>query len=104
VLHGVRIDRVRQPRIPDHGIGAEAERAGRRNEAIAPVPEAVAIAVDEDGRPGDQVVRPFEIGNTREMHVEHDDHRRRLRQFKAELTPDFDTHGHFPLLGWMRVN
>src|SRR5205085_12418648 len=46
VLQGAEVDWIRQSPIAHDGIGAEAERARGRDQAIAPVAEAVTIAFD----------------------------------------------------------
>ena len=51
VLQGVQFDRIRHAAVAHDGVGAEAERARGRDQAIAPVAEAVAIAFDGDRRP-----------------------------------------------------
>ena len=63
-----------------------------RNESIAPISEAVAVAFDRNRRVRYQIIRTLQFGNPREVHVQHCNHRRRLRKFEAELATDMDTH------------
>ncbi len=92
MLERSEIDRIGRARIPHDRIGAKAELSGRRDQARAPVSEAVAIAFQRDRRVGHQVVRTLQIGKTRGMHVQRYDHRRRLWKLKAKLTSDMNTH------------
>ena len=105
-LGGKLLDRMldgsrERPAIPfagivDDRIGQNLEMAGRREEAIAPIAETIAIAFERDTRARDDIIRLFEIGCARIMHIEHDDHRRRLREFKIEVATNFDAdHGTF---------
>jgi hypothetical protein len=48
VLYGVELRRIGPAGIANDGVGPQAERAGGGDQAIAPIAEAVAIAVDED--------------------------------------------------------
>jgi hypothetical protein len=41
-----------------------------------------------------------EIGRPRRMHVEHENHRRRLDAFVDEVVSDMDLHDRFLLTGW----
>src|SRR6202035_1802394 len=67
-------------------------RAGR-NEAIAPIAKAVAVAGNGNRRVRYQIIRTLQFGSPREVHVQRQDHRRRLRKFKMELATEMDTHG-----------
>jgi hypothetical protein len=68
-----------------------------RNEATAPISEAVAVAFDGNRRVRYQIIWTFQFGDAREVHVQRCDHRRCLRKFEAELATDMDTHA-FPTL------
>jgi hypothetical protein len=50
VLLSVQIDRVRHARITNNRVRAEAEMTTGRNEAIAPISEAVAVAFNRNRR------------------------------------------------------
>jgi hypothetical protein len=63
-----------------------------RNEAIAPISEAVVVAFNGNWRVRFQIIWTFQFGGAREVHVQHDNHGRRLRKFEAELATNADSH------------
>jgi hypothetical protein len=63
-----------------------------RNEAVAPIAEAVAVAGNGNRRVGYQIIRTLQFGDAREVHVQRQNHRRRLRKFEVELATEMDTH------------
>ena len=62
MLESVLHDLIPVPAIEDHGIGAEGEVPGRCHDAVAPVAEAVAIALHGHRWTGHQIVGPLEVG------------------------------------------
>src|SRR5208283_4615765 len=92
VLQSVQIDRIRHARVTNNGVRAEAEMPAGRNEATAPISEAVAVGFNGNRRVRYQIIRTFQFGDAREMHVQRYDHRRCLRKFKVELATEMDTH------------
>ena len=70
-----------------------------RNEATAPISEAVAVAFDGNRRVRYQVIWTLQFGDAREVHVQRCKHRRGLRKFETELAADMDTHALPTLLG-----
>jgi len=83
VLQSVQIDRVRHARVTNNGVRAEAEMPAGRNEATAPISEAVAVAFNGNRRVRYQIIWTLQSGNAREVHVQHYNHRRCLRKFEA---------------------
>ena len=65
---------------------------GGRNEATAPISEAVAVAFNGNRRVRYQIIRTLQFGDAREVHVQRCNHRRCLRKFEAEFATDMDTH------------
>ena len=63
-----------------------------RNEATAPISEAVAVAFNGNWRVRYQIIWTLQFGGAREVHIQHDNHGRRLRKFEAELATDADSH------------
>src|SRR5580693_2873809 len=92
VLHSVQFDRVRQARVTYDGIRAEAEMPGRCNEAAAPIAKTVAVAGNGNRRVRYQIVRTLQFGDAREVHVQRQNHRRRLRKIEMELATEMNTH------------
>src|ERR1700712_1739669 len=82
--------------VPHDRVGLEGEAPCRSNHAVAPIPEAVAIAVQRDCGCRDQIVGPFEIGEARCVDVERRDDGGGLREFVGHLAPDMNTHGLSP--------
>jgi hypothetical protein len=83
VLQSVQIDRVRQARVTNNRVRAEAEMTTGRNEAIAPISKAVAVAFNGNRRVRYQIIWTLQVGDAREVHVQRCNHRRRLRKFEA---------------------
>ena len=92
VLLSIQFDRVRQARVANDGVRAEAEMPAGRNEAVAPISETVAVAGNGNRRVRYQIIRTLQFGDAREVHVQRQDHRRRLRKFEVELATEMDTH------------
>ena len=69
VLLRVQIDRVRHARreFTNNRVRAKAEMTTGRNEAIAPISEAVAVAFNRDRRVRYQIIRTLQFGNVREV-------------------------------------
>src|SRR5208337_1059575 len=99
VLESVQVDRIGRARITNNGVSAEAEAPRGCYKATAPVSKAVTIAFHWDRRNCHQMIWTFQIGEAREVHVQHGDHRRYLREFEVDLTPDMDTHDDSSFLG-----
>jgi len=63
-----------------------------RNEAVAPIAKTVAVAGNGNRRVRYQIIRTLQFGDARKVHVQRQDHRRRLRKFEVELATEMDTH------------
>jgi hypothetical protein len=85
-------DHVGLTAVVDDRVGGEPERARGRDDAAAPVAEGVAVRGDGDRGAGDEVIGHDQIGDAREVHVQHQDHRRRLDAVVLELVPEADFH------------
>jgi hypothetical protein len=70
---------VGQAAVVDHTVGV-GDAAGRRDDPAAPVAEQVAVGGDRHRRVGDAVVGHQDVRHPRIVDVEHEDHRRRLRE------------------------
>src|SRR5436190_15364819 len=92
MLQSVQVDRIRYAPITNNGVRAEAKATRGCNEAAAPVSKTVAIAFYGNRRICHQMIWTLQIGDAREVHVQHYNHWRRLWKLEAELTPDMDTH------------
>jgi hypothetical protein len=92
VLQSIQIDRVRHARVTNNGVRAEAEMPAGRNQATAPISEAVAVAFNGNRRVRYQIIWTLQSGNAREVYVQHYNHRRCLRKFEAELATNMNTH------------
>src|SRR6516225_5688772 len=92
MLQSIEIDRVRHARVTNNGVRAKAEMPAGRNEATAPISQAVAVAFNRNRRGRYQIVWSLQFGDAREVHVQRENHRRCLRKFEAELATDMDTH------------
>jgi hypothetical protein len=75
----------------------EAHLPGRSDNAIAPIAEAIAIAVDRNRRLGDEPVRPDRLRNAGVMDTQRGQHRRRLRAFVDQFIAELYLHGLAPL-------
>ena len=95
MLQSVQIDRVRHARVTNNRVRAEAEMTIGRNEAAAPISEAVAVAFSRNRRVRYQIIWTLQFGSAREVHVQRCNHRRCLRKFETELATDMNTHA-FP--------
>src|SRR5215510_11611500 len=78
--------------VSDYPATAEAHLAGGGHEAGAPVAEGVAIRRDRHGGFSDEVIRNDDVRGARVMHVDEQDHRRRLRTVVEEIIADTDVH------------
>ncbi len=101
IRHGhllrLRHDRVGSAGIVDDDVRADARAALRRDDARAPVAEAVAVGGHRDRRVDGQIVAPEEVGDTREVHVQVEDHRRGLRAVVDHFKADAYSHHESPL-------
>ena len=66
--------------------------AAGRNEAIAPISEAVAVAFNGNRRVRYQIIRTLQFEDARGMHVQRQNHRRCLRKLEVERTTEMDPH------------
>ena len=62
------------------------------NETTAPISEAVAVAFNGNRRVRYQIVWTLQFGDAREVHVQRQNHRCRLRKLEVELATEMDTH------------
>src|ERR1700681_179534 len=92
MLQGVQIDRIRRTRVVNDGVGAEPKMAGGSNEAAAPISKTVAVGFNRNRRGRYQIIRTLQFRDTREVHVQRDNHRRYLRKLEVEIATESDTH------------
>src|SRR5215510_7697188 len=78
--------------VSDHPATAEAYLAGGGHEAGAQVTEGVAIRGDWHGGFGGEVIGNENVRGARVMHVDEQDHRRRLRTVVEKVIADPDMH------------
>src|SRR5206468_2512647 len=79
-LFRARLNLVPSALVANYGISLERESPGWRDDAIAPVPECIAVALQRRRRNRNEEIRPFEVRHARGMDVEHHDHGRDLLQ------------------------
>ena len=78
-------------------LGIASNLLGRSDNPIAPVAEAIAIAVDRNRRLGDKAVQQDQIRNAGMMDTQRGQYRRRLRAFVGQLIAELYLHGLAPL-------
>src|SRR3954447_19542410 len=93
MLLGPEVDRVRLARVSHDGLGPEAEGAGGRDEPIAPIAVAVAIAFERDGGRREDIIRLLQVRHARGMDIEHHDHGGGLPELIRHLAADANAHG-----------
>ena len=103
MLLGSDIGWVRLACVSDDGLRSQAERAGGRDEPIAPVAEAVTVALEWDGGRGDDIVRLLQVRDARGMDIEHDDHGSGLPQLIRHLAANSNAHDPSCALGATRL-
>ena len=81
----------------DQRVRGDARLAGRSHDAAAPVAEGVAVGRHRKGRLGHDPVRNDDVGCVREVDVQHQDHRCRLRTVVHQLVAYADLHGPAPV-------
>jgi hypothetical protein len=87
MLQSVQIDRVRHAHT-NNRVGAEAKMPAGRNEAAAPISEAVSVAFDGNRRVRYQIIWALQFRDAREVHVQRYNQGRCLPKFEAELATD----------------
>ena len=70
VLQSIEIDRVRHARVTNNRVRAEAEMTTGRNEAAAPISEAVAVAFNGNRWVRYQIIWSLQFGGAREVHIQ----------------------------------
>ena len=93
---GERNDDVRQAAVVDQRVGGNARAAGRRDDAGAPVAEAVAVRAHRHRRIDHEVVATDQVRHAREVHVEVEDHRRGLRAVVDQFEAGANLHHRTP--------
>src|SRR5947207_2559468 len=92
MLDGVGVPFVGLAAVFDEGLEREVNVAGGREDSRA----AVAVEIGEIGernvRLDDDLFFRAQIRLPRGMNVEHQDHRRRGRDFESNVETDFDDH------------
>src|SRR4029078_6607112 len=83
---------IRQTGIADDNIGGDAHPPCRGNDATTPVAKPVSVTRDRYGRADDDVIRCCEIGNAREVDIQHQDGRGRLREGVLQFVTDAKLH------------
>src|SRR6059058_975667 len=92
MLTGGGHHRIRQAAVAHDTVGGEPHPAGRRDNAAAPVAEAVAIRKYRHCGTDGEVIGNDDVGRTREMRAEHHDHRCRLRELVQHFESDTQFH------------
>src|SRR5215207_7840170 len=103
MLLGSDIGWIRLARVSDDSVRPQAERARRCDEPIAPVAEAVTVALEWDGGRRDDIVRLLQVRDARGMDIEHDDHGGGLRKLIRHLAANSNAHGLSCALGTTRL-
>ena len=85
-------DDVGQARVVDERIGGDARASLGRNNAGAPVAEAVPIGCHRDRRVDHQVITTDEIRHSGEVDIEVEDHRGWLRAVVDHFEADVNVH------------
>src|SRR6516164_2228867 len=92
MLLGVQIDVIRKAAVLDDRIRGDAQLAGRRQQARTLVAEAVDVGRNRARGRYAQRVRRNEIGGTRRVHVDHENHGSGLRAFKRHIETNMNLH------------
>src|ERR1700730_17622302 len=87
-LAGNRYHRIELTRIGHDSVSRQAHMARRRENPAAPVAKTITVAGDRNRGDDDDVIRRRQIGNAREMDVEHRDQRSGLRKFVLQFVAD----------------
>src|SRR5690348_9999066 len=94
----MRSDRVGGSGIVHDCVGGHTRATLWRNDARAPVAEAVTVTRDRDRRVEHQVVTADEIGNAREVNVQVEYHRNGLRALVDHFKADANLHHQSPTI------
>ncbi len=89
-------NRIRQTVVANDAVGGEPHGAGRRNDAAAPIAEAVSIGRDRHRGSSGQKIGYDDVGGAREVSSQHQDDRRRLRELVQHFITDANLHGYQP--------
>jgi hypothetical protein len=73
-----KVDAIRLATVSDDGIAGNSQLAGRRQDPDALVSEPVDVRRDGARRRDPEPIGGDEIVRTRRMHIQHEDHRRRM--------------------------
>ena len=92
-LPGVRGDRIGQAGIADHAIGEQADAPRGRDDARTPVAEAIPVHAHRHRGVAVEHVRTVQVRGPAVVHVEVQDHRRRLDALIGQVVADPDLHG-----------
>ena len=78
--------------ISDYAVGRQAEAARRREDAMAPVSEGVAIADDRNGWLGGEAIGDDHVGRARIVDIQNKDDRRGLWKAVNQFVTDPELH------------
>ena len=92
VLHGGWVAGIDGAWIVEDRICQEPGLASRGHQPTAPITEAISIGGHCQRRVSHQMVRALQIRNARVVHVERQNHRRRLRAIVDDIESDADFH------------
>jgi hypothetical protein len=73
---------------PNDSVSRQAHMARRRENPAAPIAKTITVAGDRNRGADDDVIRRRQIGNAREMDVEHRDQRSGLRELVLQFIAD----------------
>src|SRR5437660_4981301 len=87
-LAGARHHRIELTGIGHDSVSRQAHMARRRENPAAPIAKTITVAGDRNRVADDDVIRRRQIGNAREMDVEHCDQRSGLRELVLQFIAD----------------
>src|SRR3984893_16729762 len=87
-LAGARHHRIELTGIGHDSVSRQAHMARRRENPAAPIAKTITVAGDRNRGADDDVIRPRQIGDAREMDIEHCDQRSGLRELVLQFVAD----------------
>ena len=94
-----KVDAIRLATVSDDGIAGNSYPAGRRQDPDALVSEPVDVRRDSTRRRDPEPIGGDEIVRTRGMHIQHEDHWRRMCEFVGQVKARMDFHDLYSLWG-----
>lgn len=84
---------VRLCRVSNYAIASQANPAHGRNQASAPVSEAVPISSERRLGVGQQEIGLYHVRGARVVDVDHEDHGRTLSTIEDQFIAELNQHG-----------